>query len=77
MNKWATLQGAINKSGTCVLVSVVGTQGSTPRDTDAWMIVTSNGFYGSIGGGTVEWRVMAEAQAMLQSGVRKSSQFGG
>ncbi len=70
MNKWATLITAIQKNGSSALASVVATKGSTPRDTDAWMIVTGNGFHGSIGGGTVEWRVMAEAQAMLQSSVK-------
>jgi xanthine dehydrogenase accessory factor len=71
MNKWATLVNAINKNGPCVLASVVATKGSTPRDSDAWMIVTNNGFHGSIGGGTVEWRVMGEAQKMMQSGAQK------
>lgn len=71
MNKWTTLSSAIKNHGTCVLASVVGVKGSTPRDTDAFMIVTKNGFHGSIGGGTVEWRVMAEAQAMLNNGTRK------
>ena len=71
MNKWTMLTTAVKKNGPCVLVSIVATKGSTPRDIDAWMIVTENGFHGSIGGGTVEWRVMAEAQAMLQSGRKK------
>jgi xanthine dehydrogenase accessory factor len=71
MNRWAKLAAAVKKNGSCVLVSIVATKGSTPRDIDAWMIVTENGFHGSIGGGTVEWRVMAEAQAMLQSGLKK------
>jgi xanthine dehydrogenase accessory factor len=71
MNRWATLASAISKSGPCVLASVVATKGSTPRDSDAWMIVTNNGFHGTIGGGTVEWRVMGEAQMMLQSGAQK------
>jgi xanthine dehydrogenase accessory factor len=65
MNRWQTLASAINTHGACALISVLSTKGSTPRDTDAWMIVTPNGFHGSIGGGTVEWKVMAEAQAML------------
>jgi xanthine dehydrogenase accessory factor len=65
MSRWQTLASAIRKHGTCALISVLSTKGSTPRDIDAWMIVTTNGFHGSIGGGTVEWKVMAEAQAML------------
>lgn len=71
MTMWATLAKAIQKTGPCALATVVSTQGSTPRGTDAWMIVTANGFHGSIGGGTVEWRVQAEAQAMLQAAHKK------
>ncbi len=65
MNRWATLTRAIESHGPCALISVRSVKGSTPRDTDAWMIVTPNGFHGSIGGGTLEWKAMAEAQAML------------
>lgn len=65
MNRWQTLASVIDTHGACALISILSTKGSTPRDTDAWMIVTPNGFHGSIGGGTVEWKVMAEAQALL------------
>ena len=62
MNRWATLTRAIESHGPCALISVRSVKGSTPRDTDAWMIVTSNGFHGSIGGGTLEWQAIAKAQ---------------
>ncbi len=65
MNRWSTLSKAISRHGACALVTVVSTKGSVPRGTDAWMIVTSEGFHGSIGGGTLEWKAMAVAQAML------------
>jgi xanthine dehydrogenase accessory factor len=65
MNRWSVLAVAVKQHGPCVLVGVAATQGSVPRDADAWMIVTSQGFHGSIGGGTLEWKAMAEAQAML------------
>jgi xanthine dehydrogenase accessory factor len=65
VNRWSTLSKAITRDGACALVTVVSTQGSVPRGTDAWMIVTPEGFHGSIGGGTLEWKAMAEAQAML------------
>ncbi len=68
MNRWSVMAQAIAKAGPCAMVSVVGTAGSTPRDEDAWMVVTPNGFHGSIGGGTVEWRAMAEAQQLLATG---------
>jgi xanthine dehydrogenase accessory factor len=65
MNRWSTLSKAIAGHGACALVTVVSTKGSVPRGTDAWMIVTPEGFHGSIGGGTLEWKAMAAAQAML------------
>lgn len=71
MNRWQTLASAVEIHGPCALVSVQSTKGSTPRDTDAWMIVTPNGFHGSIGGGTVEWRAMAEAQSMLSKNIQQ------
>jgi xanthine dehydrogenase accessory factor len=71
MNRWQTVSAAVAKHRTCALISVLSTKGSTPRNTDAWMIVTSDGFHGSIGGGTVEWKVMAEAQAMLNKNIKK------
>jgi xanthine dehydrogenase accessory factor len=66
MNSATVLKNAVQKNGHCAFVRVLSTKGSTPRGTDAWMIVTNQGFHGSIGGGTLEWKVMAEAQAMLR-----------
>lgn len=71
MNRWTTLQDAVTRHGHCVLVTVAATKGSVPRGTDAWMIVTDQGFHGSIGGGTLEWKAMAEAQAMLAQRIEK------
>jgi xanthine dehydrogenase accessory factor len=71
MNRWTALTKAIEKNGACALVSIISTKGSTPRGADAWMIVTGNGFHGSVGGGTVEWRLMAEAESLLKSGYGK------
>jgi xanthine dehydrogenase accessory factor len=65
MTRWATLADTVEKYGPCALISVLSIEGSTPRDTDAWMITTPLGFHGSIGGGTLEWKAMAEAQSML------------
>jgi xanthine dehydrogenase accessory factor len=71
MNRWTTLQDAVTRHGDCVLLTVAATKGSAPRGTDAWMIVTAHGFHGSIGGGTLEWKAMAEAQAMLAQSVER------
>ena len=71
MNRWATLAKAVTRHSPCALVTVVGVKGSVPRELDAWMIVTPDGFHGTIGGGTLEWKAMAEAQAMLAKGETK------
>jgi xanthine dehydrogenase accessory factor len=65
MNPHLKILASITAHGTAVLVSVRSTQGSTPREVGAWMVVTPQGFHGSIGGGTLEWHAMAEAQALL------------
>jgi xanthine dehydrogenase accessory factor len=65
MNLYAKILASLEARGTCVLVTVTATQGSTPREVGAWMVVTPLGFHGSIGGGTLEWHAMAEAQALL------------
>jgi xanthine dehydrogenase accessory factor len=56
---------AMTAMSACVVVRVVKAEGSTPREVGAVMLVTQDGFKGSIGGGTLEWQAMAEAQAML------------
>ena len=65
MKVWPVIQGALNAHGTCVMVSVIRAEGSTPREEGARMIVTPLGFHGTIGGGTLEWKALAAAQAML------------
>jgi xanthine dehydrogenase accessory factor len=76
MNRWSTVSKAIARNGNCALVTVTSTKGSAPRDADAWMIVTPDGFHGSIGGGALEWKAMAEAQAMLaRRDVKRSVEY--
>ncbi len=48
-----------------VLVQVVQTQGSAPRETGAWMAVLPTHVIGSIGGGHLEFDAIAQARAML------------
>ena len=65
MNQWAKIIAVVEAQGTCALVTITNAEGSTPREQGAWMIVTPQGYHGSIGGGTLEWHAMAEAQASL------------
>ena len=65
MKVWPVIERVLEAHGTCALVSVIETQGSSPRETGARMIVTPEGFHGTIGGGTLEWKALAAAQSLL------------
>lgn len=56
---------ALLTRGPGVLVRVRDVQGSAPRGSGAWMVVTADASAGSIGGGHLEWQAMAHARAML------------
>jgi xanthine dehydrogenase accessory factor len=68
MRTWASVAHALRSHGRCALVSVVATRGSVPRETGAHMVVTPDGYFGTVGGGTLEWKAIAAAQAMLPRG---------
>ena len=65
MKVWPVIARALEAHGTCAMVSVVRAEGSVPREEGARMIVTPQGFHGTIGGGTLEWKALAQAQALL------------
>jgi xanthine dehydrogenase accessory factor len=65
MKTWAYIVKALEVHGTCAMVTVVRVEGSAPREVGARMIVTPQGYHGSIGGGTLEWHAMAKAQGLL------------
>ncbi|HVR67140.1 MAG TPA: xanthine dehydrogenase accessory protein XdhC [Verrucomicrobiae bacterium] len=69
MRVWTQIADALASHGRCAMVTVAATDGSTPREAGARMVVLPDGgFHGTIGGGTMEWRALAEAQRTLQSG---------
>jgi xanthine dehydrogenase accessory factor len=51
-----------------VLVTVAIVEGSVPREPGAKMLVTGDGFAGTIGGGHLEHRAIEIARAMLEEG---------
>jgi xanthine dehydrogenase accessory factor len=73
MKTWATLLQSVKEHGTAVLVTVARVEGSSPREEGARMIVTPEGFHGTIGGGTLEWQAMAAAQKALGRAAGTSS----
>ncbi len=48
-----------------VIVAVVATRGSAPREAGTRMLVWRDGIAGTIGGGNLEWRAIERARAML------------
>ncbi len=66
MEVWPRIATLIEEEGACVLVTVLAARGSVPREAGTRMVVRPDGrFHGTIGGGTLEWQALAEAQRML------------
>lgn len=56
-----------------IAVQIVNALGSTPRDSDAVLIVTSNSLIGTIGGGALEWTAVEHAREMIAQQQQTSS----
>ncbi|MGU9956675.1 MAG: xanthine dehydrogenase accessory protein XdhC [Arenicellales bacterium WSBS_2016_MAG_OTU3] len=78
MNIWSILLKAVLGHGRCAMVTVARLQGSAPREAGARMVVLpSGGFYGTIGGGALEYEAINNAQNILvqeEIGVRLTRQ---
>jgi len=68
MKVWAHIAKSLEAGEPCAMVSVYRVEGSAPREEGARLILTPRGFHGTIGGGALEWRALAEAQKMMKSG---------
>ena len=69
MRIWTAIADFLARHGKCAMVSVIDVKGSAPREPGARLIIAENGLYrGTIGGGALEWRAIAEAQAALAKG---------
>lgn len=65
---WARVLAGLDAHGRVAMVTVAATRGSAPREAGARLIVhPDGGFTGTIGGGTLEWKAIAVAQAALAS----------
>ena len=66
---WARIRETIERHGKAGLLSVVGAAGSVPRGTGARIVLQPDGgFYGTIGGGRLEYEAIAAARAALLAG---------
>lgn len=69
MNSWLpALADTLARGQAAVLVTVVHTVGSTPREAGATMLVGAAASLGSIGGGQLEWLAGGAARALLEVG---------
>lgn len=71
---WISKLNELRNSGQLmVLVTVTKTEGSTPREIGAKMLVLANGsFFGTIGGGGVEKMALEEARKCLDEGISRT-----
>jgi xanthine dehydrogenase accessory factor len=72
---WTRIRETIERHGSAALVSVTAAAGSAPREAGARIVLQPDGgFFGTIGGGRLEYEVLAEARAALAAG-RGAAQF--
>ncbi|WP_296597239.1 xanthine dehydrogenase accessory protein XdhC [Phenylobacterium sp.] len=62
---------AARRGEALAMVTVVGAQGSTPRETGARMLVWPDRFSGTIGGGSLERQALDQARRMLDQTARR------
>jgi len=64
---WPQALARLQQSATPqVLVTVLGTYGSTPRNAGTKMVVTREGIFDTIGGGNLEFQAIQRARRMLE-----------
>jgi xanthine dehydrogenase accessory factor len=64
---WQQIAGFMAADGRAALITLAEVQGSSPREAGTFMAMRADGrFTGTIGGGTLEWQALAEAQKLLK-----------
>lgn len=72
MTEWIAQALAAVRSGEALaMVTIVGAQGSTPRETGARMLVWPDRFSGTIGGGSLERQGLDQARRLLGQEARR------
>jgi xanthine dehydrogenase accessory factor len=66
MQVWRRIQQSLEKERRAALISVVKVEGSAPREVGARMVIQQDvGFFGTIGGGRLEYETLAVADHAL------------
>ncbi len=72
MSEWiAQARAAVKAGERLAMVTVVGAQGSTPREIGARMLVWPDRFTGTIGGGSLERQALDQARKLLGQDARR------
>ena len=59
------LETFLAENGRAILIEIIGTQGSTPREAGTFMLVSADHIWGTIGGGQFEYLAIGNAREML------------
>ena len=74
MSEWiGQALSAVRRGETLAMTSVVGAQGSTPREIGARMLVWPDRFTGTIGGGSLERQALDQARKLDRKSTRLNS----
>jgi len=66
---WTRIRETIERHGTAALLSVIDAAGSVPRESGARIVLQPDGgFFGTIGGGRLEYEAIARARRALATG---------
>ncbi|HEX4710764.1 xanthine dehydrogenase accessory protein XdhC [Phenylobacterium sp.] len=72
MSEWiGQALAAVTRGETLAMATIVGAQGSTPREIGARMLVWPDRFTGTIGGGSLERQALDQARKLLAQDVRR------
>jgi xanthine dehydrogenase accessory factor len=65
-----TFEPFLSRPGNKILIEIIRTRGSTPREAGAFMLIGADWLWGTIGGGHMEFEAVDRARAMLAGGDR-------
>jgi xanthine dehydrogenase accessory factor len=72
MSEWiAQAREAVRRGEALAMATVVGAQGSTPREVGARMLVWADRFTGTIGGGSLERQALDQARRLIGQDTRR------
>lgn len=66
----AKLRAFLDAAPAIAVVEIRETQGSTPRETSAWMLVSPDAILGTIGGGQLEYLAIERGRVMIEAGIQ-------